>query len=150
MIDDARARALIDEFDYLDSWEQRYRHVIELGKALAPLSEAEHDPAHKVSGCVSQVWLVTSKTGGPDPHLVFRADSDAHIVRGLAALLIRLYSDRPASEIAALDARTVFDAIDLADNLSAQRANGLSAMIARIRAEAHAALDAPTVAHTQA
>ncbi len=148
MIDDARARALIDEFEYLDGWEDRYRHVIELGKHLPPLSEAEHCPANKISGCVSQVWLVTSRGGGKDPVLAFRADSDAHIVRGLAALLIRLFSDRPASEILALDARAVFDAIGLAGNLSAQRANGLGAMIERIKSEARAALEGEG-AHTQ-
>ncbi len=149
MTDDARARALIDEFAFLDGWEDRYRHVIELGKQLAPLSAAEHNPANKVSGCVSQVWLVTSKGEGTDPALEFRADSDAHIVRGLAALLIRLFSGRPASEILSLDARAIFDAIGLADNLSAQRANGLGAMIERIKHEARAALETEG-SHTQA
>ncbi len=139
-MDDPRANDLIDEFDFLDDWEERYRHVIELGKALEPLSDNERNDTNKVQGCVSQVWLVSEILPGDPPRLHFRADSDAHIVRGLAALLIRLLSDRPAKEILDLDVKAVFEAIGMADNLSAQRSNGLGAMIARIRAVAEAAL----------
>ncbi|PHS22861.1 MAG: cysteine desulfuration protein SufE [Robiginitomaculum sp.] len=142
-MDDSRANELIDEFDFLDDWEERYRHVIELGKALEPLSENERNDASKVQGCVSQVWLVSEAVPGEPPLLHFRADSDAHIVRGLAALLIRLLSDRPAKDILALDAKAVFEAIGMADNLSAQRSNGLGAMITRMRAVAKAALTKP-------
>ncbi len=140
IMNDPRARDIIDEFDFLDDWEERYRHVIELGKALEPLSDDERSEANKVKGCVSQVWLVTTISPGAVPIMHFRADSDAHIVRGLAALLIRLVSDRPAKDIAALDAKAVFEAIGLAENLSTQRSNGLSAMISRIKAEAEHAL----------
>ncbi len=139
-MDDTRARAIIDEFDFLDDWEERYTHVIELGKALEPLAPEERNETNKVKGCVSQAWLVSETVADNPPRLRFRADSDAHIVRGLAALLIRLMSDRPATEIAAIDARALFDAIGLAENLSAQRANGLNIMIERIQAEAQATL----------
>jgi cysteine desulfuration protein SufE len=139
---DQRTQDIIDEFDFLDDWEERYRHVIELGKALAPLDDAERNDATKVKGCVSQVWLVSETRPGTPPHINFRADSDAHIVRGLAALLIRLTSDRTAKDILALDIKSVFDAIGLAENLSAQRSNGLGAMITRIKAEAQSALNA--------
>jgi cysteine desulfuration protein SufE len=140
IMDDPRVNELIDEFDFLDDWEERYRHVIELGKALEPLGESERNDTNKVQGCVSQVWLVSEVAPGEPPRLHFRADSDAHIVRGLAALLIRLLSDRSAKDILALDVKAVFEAIGMADNLSAQRSNGLIAMIARIRAVAEAAL----------
>ena len=139
---DPRTQDIIDEFDFLDDWEERYRHVIELGKALEPLDDAERNDATKVKGCVSQVWLVSETRPGTPPHLHFRADSDAHIVRGLAALLIRLTTDRTAQDILALDIQSVFNAIGLAENLSAQRSNGLGAMITRIKAEAQSALDA--------
>lgn len=138
-MEDPRARALIEEFEFLDNWEERYTHVIELGKALEPLSPNEHVDGNKVKGCVSQVWLVSETRPGTPARLHFRADSDAHIVRGLAALLIRLISDRPADEILALDIKGVFEEIGLAENLSAQRSNGLAAMIARIRTVAEAA-----------
>ncbi|PHS27827.1 MAG: cysteine desulfuration protein SufE [Robiginitomaculum sp.] len=139
---DQRTQDIIDEFDFLDDWEERYRHVIELGKALAPLGEVERNDANKVKGCVSQVWLVSETLPGTPPLINFRADSDAHIVRGLAALLIRLTTDRTAKDILALDIKSVFGAIGLAENLSAQRSNGLGAMITRIKAEAQNALDA--------
>ncbi len=127
---------IIEEFAFLDDWEERYRHVIALGGALPALREEERTEANKVKGCVSQVWLVTETTEDAPGKLRFRADSDAHIVRGLAALLIRLYAGRTPEEALSLDARSVFDRIDLAEHLSPQRANGLNAMIARIHAEA--------------
>jgi sulfur transfer protein SufE len=91
---DAALDELADEFELLGDWEERYRYVIELGKDLAPLSEAEHSEANKVRGCASQVWLVTEPQA--DGTIVFRGDSDAHIVSGLIAILMRLYSGRPA------------------------------------------------------
>src|SRR4051812_382401 len=100
---DTELTELIDEFDLLGDWEERYRHVIDLGKTLAPLSDAERSDANKVRGCASQVWLVTERE--PDGRLSFRGDSDAHIVRGLIALLLRLYSGRTAAEITAFDAK---------------------------------------------
>jgi len=125
---------LADEFDILGDWEERYRYVIELGRDLAPLSDTERSEAHKVRGCSSQVWLV--RDPGDDGRLRFRGDSDAHIVRGLIAILLRLYSDRPAAEILAFDAPAAFAKLGLTGALSQQRANGLASMVARIRREA--------------
>jgi cysteine desulfuration protein SufE len=145
-MDDARAAGagsmaetldeLASEFDLLDDWEQRYRYVIDLGRELAPLSEAERSDVNKVRGCASQVWLVTEAKGAG---LGFRGDSDAHIVRGLIAILLRLYSGRTAGEILAFDARAAFDRLGLKSALSAQRSNGLFAMVERIRRDAEAA-----------
>ena len=136
---EAALQALADDFEVLgDDWEERYRHLIDLGRTLAPLADDERDDAHKVRGCASQVWLVTEP--GPDGTLRFRGDSDAHIVRGLVAVVLRLYSGASPAEIAAFDARSAFDRLGLAGALSAQRANGLASMVARIRSDAeHAA-----------
>ena len=137
---------LIDDFAFLDEWEERYRYVIELGKGLEPLSEDEHSPANKVEGCVSQVWLVneTRKDAAGQTVLHFRGDSDAHIVRGLIAILMRLYSDKPPADILAIDARDVFAKLGLNEHLTPQRSNGLYSMVARIQADARAALGAAT------
>ncbi|WP_417486136.1 SufE family protein [Maricaulis sp.] len=124
---------LVDEFDLLDDWEQRYRYLIDMGKALPDMPEAERSEDNRVKGCVSQVWLVTETDGNI---LTFRADSDAHIVRGLAALMVRLYSGRTGEEILSVDARDVLAKIGLAEHLSPQRSNGLASMIGRIRGEA--------------
>ena len=101
-IDDALSE-LTDEFDLLGDWEERYRYVIDLGKDLSPLDDTEHTEANKVRGCASQVWLVTDVANGDDglPRLHFRGDSDAHIVRGLIAILFAVYSDRTAKDIVA-------------------------------------------------
>ncbi len=125
---------LAAEFDVLGDWEERYRYVIDLGRELAPLGETERVDANKVRGCASQVWLVTEPqaTGA----LQFRGDSDAHIVRGLIAVLLRLYSGRSPQEILAFDAKAAFDKLGLAGALSAQRSNGLASMVARIRRDA--------------
>jgi cysteine desulfuration protein SufE len=131
---------VVEDFSFLDDWEDRYRYVIELGKALPPLSPSEHSDANKVRGCASQVWMVSETERGGEPVLHFRGDSDAHIVRGLIAILLALYSGRPAREIAAADAEAAFARIGLREHLSSQRSNGLSAMVARIRADAEAAL----------
>lgn len=122
------------EFDLLGDWEERYRYVIELGRELAPLTDAERSDANKVRGCASQVWLVTEPQS--DGTLRFRGDSDAHIVRGLIAILLRLYSGRDADEILAFDAKAAFEKLGLAGALSAQRSNGLASMVARIRRDA--------------
>jgi cysteine desulfuration protein SufE len=122
------------EFEMLGDWEERYRYVIDLGRELAPLTDAERSDANKVRGCASQVWLVTEPQAGAA--LRFRGDSDAHIVRGLIAILLRLYSGRSRSEILAFDARAAFERLGLAGALSAQRSNGLASMVARIRHDA--------------
>jgi len=132
-IDDT-LQELSEEFDLLGDWEERYRYVIELGRELEPLQEAERNDANKVKGCASQVWLVTQRRA--DGGLTFRGDSDAHIVRGLIALLMRLYSGRRPQEILAFDARAAFDKLGLSGALSAQRSNGLASMVARIRSDA--------------
>lgn len=129
---------ILDDFAFLDDWEDRYRYVIELGKALPDLAEEKKSAANKVQGCASQVWLVSHSDGAPDPILTFEGDSDAHIVRGLVAIVLSVYSGRHASEIAGLDAIEVFGKIGLVEHLSAQRANGLRSMINRIRSEAQA------------
>lgn len=127
---------LAAEFDLLGDWEERYRYVIELGRDLAPLSEAERSEANKVRGCASQVWLVTEP--GADGLVRFRGDSDAHIVRGLIAILLRLYSNRTPAEILAFDAPGAFAQLGLSGALSTQRSNGLASMVQRIRRDAEA------------
>ncbi|QJP13967.1 SufE family protein [Starkeya sp. ORNL1] len=132
---------IIDDFELLDSWDDRYRYLIELGRKLPPYPEAERTDMRKVQGCASQVWLV-SATGGEasDPRLDFIGDSDAHIVRGLIAILLAIYSGRSASEIAQIDPAKVFDRIGLKEHLTPQRSNGLRSMVERIRTEARSAL----------
>jgi cysteine desulfuration protein SufE len=137
---DQELELLQGEFSLLDDWEDRYRYIIELGRELEPLSEAEHSDANKVRGCASQVWLVTEP--GPDGTLHFRGDSDAHIVRGLVAILLRLYSDRRPEEVLKFDARAAYEALGLGQALTAQRSNGLFSMVARIRRDAEAAVAA--------
>ena len=124
---------LIEEFAFLDNWEERYRHVIELGQALEPLTDSERSDVHRVKGCVSQVWLVTEGQGDV---LAFRGDSDAHIVRGLISLLIRIYSGKRKADILSIDARAIFQSLGLDEHLSPQRSNGLNAMMLRIRRDA--------------
>jgi cysteine desulfuration protein SufE len=134
---DATVDELADELDLLGDWEQRYRYVIDLGRELEPLTEGEHSDVNKVRGCASQVWLIASR--GPSGALSFRGDSDAHIVRGLIAILFRLYGGRVPAEILAFDARGAFDRLGLTGALSRQRSNGLFSMVERIRGEAEAA-----------
>ncbi|MEE2527039.1 SufE family protein [Hyphobacterium sp. HN65] len=125
---------LVEEFDFLGDWEERYRYLIDLGQAMPALSDDEKSEDNRVKGCTSRVWLVIDDAAGDA--FRFRADSDAHIVKGLAALLIRLYSGRGKDDIAAIDPREVLTRIGLAEHLSPQRSNGLNSMIARIRKEA--------------
>ena len=127
---------LAEEFDLLGDWEERYRYVIELGGDLAPLSDAERSEANKVRGCASQVWLVTEPQG--DGTVRFRGDSDAHIVRGLIAILLRLFSERRPAEIIDFDIKAAFQRLGLAGALSTQRSNGLAAMAQRIGRDAEA------------
>ena len=126
-------QSMIDDFSFLTDWEDRYTHVIDMGRQLPPLSDAERNPATKVNGCVSQVWLVSDVVDGA---LVFRGDSDAHIVKGLVAVALEIFSGRKPAEIANLDAELILEKLDLSEHLSPQRSNGLKAMIARIKSEA--------------
>jgi cysteine desulfuration protein SufE len=134
---------ILDNFAFLEDWEDRYRYVIELGNALEPLSKAEHSPEYKVRGCASQVWLISKAETAPgqEPRLYFRGDSDAHIVRGLIAILLAIYSGKTAGEIASLDSEGIFARMGMKDHLTQQRSNGLASMIMRIRADAAAALE---------
>src|SRR5690606_22622197 len=126
---------IAENLSYLDDWEDRYRYIIELGQALPPLADAEKNAETRVHGCVSQVWLVSGHAG---PLLTYRGESDAMIVRGLVAILVALYSGRPAAEIAGIDAIQIFDELHLREHLTTQRSNGLVAMVNRIRSEATA------------
>jgi len=135
---------IIENFELLEEWDDRYRYVIELGRTLPPLAEAAHNEINKVRGCTSQVWLVSHVTpdGAGGPQLSFDGDSDAHIVRGLIAILFALYSGKSAREILSTDAIAVFDRIGLREHLTPQRSNGLRSMVERIRRDAQAALAA--------
>ncbi len=132
---------IAENLTFLDDWEDRYRYLIELGQGLPKLTEAERSPDNKVHGCMSQVWLVAerSEVDGA-PGLKFRGESDAMIVQGLVAVLLALYSDRPAQDIADTDAIVLFDELGLREHLTTQRSNGLVAMVNRIRNEARAAV----------
>ena len=131
-----------DNFSLLEDWDDRYRYVIELGRTLQPLPEAEHSSENKVNGCTSQVWLsrqvARSDTG--EPVLTYLGDSDAHIVRGLMAILLTLLSGRSARDILATDPIAVFDELGFKEHLTPQRSNGLRAMVDRIRRDATEAM----------
>ena len=127
---------LVETFEFLDDWEDRYRHVIDMGKAMPPLEDALRVPATKVDGCASQVWLVPQITDGV---FTFRGDSDAMIVRGLIAILHTLYNDQHVADVLRTDAPAELGRLGLNDHLSAQRSNGLRAMVTRIRETAAAA-----------
>jgi cysteine desulfuration protein SufE len=132
-----------DNFELLEEWDDRYRYVIELGRTLEPMSEAEHSSENKVQGCVSQVWLSRQlERSAAGAVLKYLGDSDAHIVRGLIAILLTLYSGRSPQEILATDATAVFDEFGFRDHLTPQRSNGLRAMVERIRSDARSALAA--------
>lgn len=133
---------IAENLSFLDDWEDRYRYLIELGQALPKLEEAERNPANKVNGCMSQVWLVSEPmTVDGAPGLTLRGESDAMIVQGLVAVLLALYSGRSAKEIADTDAIALFDELGLREHLTSQRSNGLAAMVNRIRGEAQANLN---------
>jgi cysteine desulfuration protein SufE len=127
---------LVDTFEFLDDWEDRYRHVIDMGKVMPPLEDALRVPATKVDGCASQVWLVPQIKDGT---FTFRGESDAMIVRGLIAVLLALYNDQPVADVVKIDASAELARLGLNDHLSAQRSNGLRAMVDRIRQTAAAA-----------
>ena len=135
---------ITENFALLDDWDDRYRYVIELGRALPPLPDAARTDANKVQGCASQVWLQTTvrPDGDGGPVLNFLGDSDAHIVKGLIAILFALYSGKPAKDILALDALGLFDQLALREHLTPQRSNGFRSMVERIRAEARGTMAA--------
>ncbi|MEZ5894955.1 MAG: SufE family protein [Parvularculaceae bacterium] len=124
---------IIADFTFLDDWDERYKYLIDLGRHLDPYPDGLRDDAHKVKGCASQVWLASAMEDGK---LVFAGDSDAHIVKGLVALMIALYSGKTPAEILATDAEATLTPLDLSDHLTPQRSNGLASMVERIRATA--------------
>jgi cysteine desulfuration protein SufE len=135
---------IIENFALLDEWDDRYRYVIELGRGLAPIKERDRNDRNKVQGCASQVWLATTTrpNGQGGPVLTFVGDSDAHIVRGLIAILFAVYSGRHAREILSTDAVELFNRIGLREHLTPQRSNGFRSMVERIKSDAQAALAA--------
>jgi cysteine desulfuration protein SufE len=124
---------MVENFDLLEDWEQRIEYVIDLGKDLEPLAEADRIEVNKVPGCAAQVWLATERRDG---RLVFHADSDSAISKGNVALLLALFSDRKPDEILGFDAKAALDRLGLPQALTRQRANGLNSMVGRIRQEA--------------
>jgi cysteine desulfuration protein SufE len=126
--------AMMDDLAFLDDWDDRYRYLIDLGKALPPLPTDAYTDAHKVPGCASQVWLLAEPSA--DGSLLLRGDSDALIVKGLVALVLAIFSGQKADHIVQMDAMAIFAEIGLRSHLTAQRANGLASMVARIKAEA--------------
>jgi len=131
----ANIQDMIEDFTFLDDWEDRYMHVIDLGKGLPALPEEVKTDANKVKGCASQVWLVSSQD---NDIWHFSGDSDAHIVKGLVAIVLEIFSGRTAAQIRDLDANAILAKLGLSEHLSAQRSNGLASMIGRIKAEAAA------------
>ena len=133
---------IIANFDLLEEWDDRYRYLIELGKGLAPLPEASHTDENKVRGCASQVWIEARRESGPGAgtRLHYLGDSDAHIVRGLVALALAIYSGRTAAEILETDAFSIYEKLGLAAHLTPQRSNGVRSMIERIKADARQAV----------
>lgn len=130
---------IIEDFEFIDEWEDRYRYIIELGNQLAPYPQECKTPETKVQGCVSQVWLTAQKSENSDQKAItlhFTGDSDAHIVRGLMAIVFAIYSGKTADEILEIDYQKIFNTLGLKDHISPQRSNGLNAMVQRIRDEA--------------
>lgn len=133
---------ITENFALLDDWDDRYRYIIELGRSLPELPERARVDSNKVQGCASQVWLQSDvqPDGAAGPVLTFIGDSDAHIVRGLIAILFALYSGKPAKEILSTDAAEVFNGLGLREHLTPQRSNGFRSMVDRIHSDARAAL----------
>jgi cysteine desulfuration protein SufE len=130
---------LVENFELLGPWEERYRYLIDLGRKLPPMPESEKTEAAKVRGCMSQVWLKADLQPGPPPRLTFHGDSDAHIVKGLIALLFKLYDGRTPQDIVALDVKAVFERLGLESHITLNRRNGFYAMVERIRSLAESA-----------
>ena len=131
-----------ENFELLEEWDDRYRYVIELGRTLKPMPEAEHSAANKVQGCASQVWLskTIERNAAGEVLLKYLCDSDAHIVRGLIAILLTLYSGHTPQQILATDAIAIFDEFGFREHLTQQRSNGLRSMVERIRSDARQTL----------
>ena len=131
---------IVDNFEMLDDWEDRYRYLIELGRELEPLPDVAHNDANKVRGCASQVWLETNVArDGGEPRIAFKGDSDAHIVRGLIRLVFAVYSGHTTVEILATDIQPLFEKLGFSAHLTPQRSNGVRAMVERIKSDARAA-----------
>ncbi|KLN59264.1 cysteine desufuration protein SufE [Kiloniella spongiae] len=133
---DTSIEDLIDSFEFLDDWEERYRYIIEMGRKLTPMDDALKTEASRVQGCTSQVWLVCNVDENMPPRLSFIADSDAHIVRGLVAVLLMIFSNKTAQEIRSIDIDDILARLEFSQHLSPNRANGLHAMVKRIQATA--------------
>ena len=137
---------LLDDFSFLSNWEDRYQYVIELGRELEPFPDELRTEANKVRGCVSQVWLSsamgTDPDGSDDP-MLFVGDSDAHIVRGLIAILLAIYSEKTPRQILQINAKEILTRFGLEEHLTPQRSNGLYAMVERIRADASSRINVP-------
>jgi cysteine desulfuration protein SufE len=132
---------IAENFAVLDEWEDRYRYIIELGRALPPLEASDRVDANKVLGCASQVWVGTRVAGSPEgPRLSFVGDSDAHIVRGLVAIVFAIYQGKTGAEIIAIDAMAKLASVGLDEHLTPQRSNGVASMIKRIKADAQGAI----------
>ena len=136
---DTTIEEVLEDFDYLEDWEERYQEIIDLGRKLPPLAESYKTEAYKVKGCVSQVWLVPHVAETLPPTITFDADSDAHIVRGLVAILLMVYSGKTPRQILAADIEGIFDRLDLASHLSPSRSNGFRSMVKKIRSIAGSA-----------
>jgi len=134
-----------ENFELLDDWDDRYRYVIELGRMLEPMPDAEHSAANKVQGCASQVWLSRQADGKGQPVFRYLGDSDAHIVRGLIAILLALYNGKSAKDVLETDALAVFDKLGFKEHLTPQRSNGLRSMVERIRSDARRELEGAAV-----
>jgi len=134
----ARIEKIIEDFELLDSWDDRYRYVIELGRKLPELPAEDHNDANKVQGCASQVWLTSARKDGNV--IAFQGDSDAHIVKGLIAILFALYSGEDAKKILESDANAVFNQLGLGEHLTPQRSNGFRSMVDRMKRDAKAVL----------
>lgn len=138
-------KEIVDNFEILDDWDDRYRYLIELGRELEPLDAVAHNDHNKVRGCASQVWVETTVAPSADGVVLkLRGDSDAHIVRGLIALVFALYSEKTTEHILATDAQELFQKLGLSAHLTPQRSNGVRAMVERIKTDARAVAAVPT------
>lgn len=133
---------VLADFEFLDEWDDKYRYVIELGRTLTPLPEEAYTEATMVQGCVSQVWLISERDQSEPPRLTFVGDSDAHIVKGLIAILLLLFNNKTAREILRIDAKSILSELELDTHLTPQRSNGLFSMLKRIRKDAEDTLKA--------
>lgn len=131
---------IVENFEFLEDWDDRYKYLIELGSMLPPMAQSEQIPQNKVQGCVSQVWLVSQIGDGDDPLISLKGASDAHIVSGLVAIALAIFSGKRASEIVKTDEKAVFDQLSLSEHITPQRSNGLKSLVQRIKSDAAGAL----------